>query len=150
MYPVYLADLDPVILNELKNQVSTRYTQSAVRIRADVSVTCYTYEGVEAIKKSLAAAQAVQTQDVPISIKLVAPPLFVLTTSSTDKEAGVERLQLALDTLEKEIKGYGGNIFINMAPKAISQTEDVELEKLLQRAEDEKRQVSGDDDSDME
>ena len=44
------------------------------QVRADIEVTCYTYEGVDAVKDALRAGVACSTEDMPITIKLVAPP----------------------------------------------------------------------------
>lgn len=38
------------------------------------------------------AAEAISTEDCPIKMKLVAPPLYVLTTQSLDKNKGIELL----------------------------------------------------------
>lgn len=145
-----MLDLPADIDKELRAQVEKRYSKQDIKFRADVAVTCYSYEGVDAIKASLAAAQATQTEEHPINIKLVAPPLFVLTTSSPDREDGVAVLQKALDVLDEAIKSRGGSMTVSMAPKAITQVDDNELAALLRRAEDENRLVSGDDDSDAE
>lgn len=45
------------------------------QIRADIEVTCFEYEGINAIKRSLLKGVEMGTEDIPIKIKLVAPPL---------------------------------------------------------------------------
>jgi translation initiation factor 2 subunit 1 len=54
-------------------------------LRADIELTCYTPTGIEAIKKALRAGEEASTEAVPIKAKLVAPPLYVLSTNATDK-----------------------------------------------------------------
>jgi translation initiation factor 2 alpha subunit (eIF-2alpha) len=48
-------------------------------------LTCYTPAGIDAIKKALRAGEKQSNEAVPIKAKLVAPPLYVLSTNSTDK-----------------------------------------------------------------
>ena len=54
-------------------------------MRADIELTCYTPSGIEAIKKALRAGEKASSEAVPIKAKLVAPPLYVLSTNATDK-----------------------------------------------------------------
>lgn len=41
--------------------------------------------GIDAIKKALKAGERESSEAVPIKAKLVAPPLYVLSTNATDK-----------------------------------------------------------------
>lgn len=51
-------------------------TSQAVKIRADVEVACYGYEGIDAVKSALKAGLALSTEELPIKINLIAPPLY--------------------------------------------------------------------------
>ena len=55
------------------------------QIRADIEVTCFQYEGINAIKRALMKGLAHGGEEMPIKIKLVAPPLYVMTCSALDK-----------------------------------------------------------------
>ena len=70
----------------LLEQIQLKLTQQAVKIRADIEVSCYAYEGIDAVKDALRAGIACSTDDVPIKINLIAPPLYVMTTSTAEKE----------------------------------------------------------------
>lgn len=85
----------------LKN-VRRRMTPQPVKVRADVELTCFNYDGIEHIKTAIRAAEALSTEDVPVKMKLVAPPLYVLTTQTLDKAKGVEILN------QGEREGGGG------------------------------------------
>ena len=86
---------DPAILDEcglsdnvkkvLLENIKLKLTQQAVKIRADIEVSCFTYEGIDAIKDALRAGIACSTDEVPIKINLIAPPLYVMTTSTPEK-----------------------------------------------------------------
>ena len=60
-----------------------------LQIRCDVGVTCFTYEGIDAVRESLMAGQVHGTAESPIKVKLIAPPMYVITTSTLDKDFGV-------------------------------------------------------------
>jgi translation initiation factor 2 subunit 1 len=65
--------------------IARRLTPQPIKLRADIEVTCYTPSGIDAIKKALKAGETASTEAVPIKAKLVAPPLYVLSTNATDK-----------------------------------------------------------------
>jgi len=65
--------------------IARRLTPQPIKLRADIELTCYTPSGIEAIKKALRAGETASTEAVPIKAKLVAPPLYVLSTNATDK-----------------------------------------------------------------
>lgn len=48
----------------------------SVKIRSDIEVSCYAYEGIEAVKKALRAGLECSKQDMPVKINLIAPPLY--------------------------------------------------------------------------
>lgn len=80
--------LNPVpqsTLNILTATIARRLTPQPIKLRADIELTCYTPAGIDAIKKALRAGERQSSEAVPIKAKLVAPPLYVLSTNATDK-----------------------------------------------------------------
>ena len=75
----YLIETDTLFLTHLKQ---------AVKVRADIEVSCYTYEGIDAIKAALRAGLECSTEQIPLNIQLIAPPLYVVTTSTTEHKVG--------------------------------------------------------------
>lgn len=120
------------ILNELKTYISKRLTPQAVKIRADVEVSCFSYEGIDAIKEALKSAEDMSTEQMQIKVKLVAAPLYVLTTQALDKQIGIDLLGKAIDKINEVISKYGGVCNITMPPKAVTATGDAELQALLE------------------
>jgi len=98
----------------LQENVARRLTPKAVKIRSDIEVKCFAYEGIDAIKAALKAGEAVSTENVPIKIRLVAPPLYVVTTNSTDKSGGVELMEKALAVIDAKITELGGEMSVKM------------------------------------
>ena len=127
-----------------------RLTPHPVKIRADVEVSCFGYEGIDAVKQALRAGEELSTEAIPIKIKLVAPPLYVLVTHSTDKQGGIALLEQALEKITESIEKSDGKVTIKMKPKTVSAVEDEELAQLMARVEKENTEVQGDDDSEDE
>ncbi|KAK0547792.1 hypothetical protein OC846_004388 [Tilletia horrida] len=142
--------LDENVLKEVQANIARRLTPQPVKIRADVEVTCFRYDGIDAIRSALLAAEELSTETIPIKVKLVAPPLYVVLTQTTDKNGGLALLEQAIDSVGKKIKSSGGDINIKMKPKAVSEVEDAELAQLMARVEKENAEVEGDDDSEGE
>eukprot|EP00096_Caligus_rogercresseyi_P016461 TRINITY_DN912_c0_g1_i1.p1 TRINITY_DN912_c0_g1~~TRINITY_DN912_c0_g1_i1.p1 ORF type:complete len:353 (+),score=152.83 TRINITY_DN912_c0_g1_i1:43-1059(+) len=143
-------DLDEHTKKILFENIEQKLTQQAVKIRADVEVACYHYEGIDAIKEALRAGMACSNETVPIKINLIAPPLYVITTSTPEKVEGLELMQKACEAIKDKISEYGGSFNIQMAPKVVTATDEEDLAKQLERAERENAEVSGDEDEDEE
>ncbi|CAB4064900.1 EIF2S1 [Lepeophtheirus salmonis] len=143
-------DLDEKTKKILFENIQQKLTQQAVKIRADVEVACYRYEGIDAIKEALRAGMACSQEDVSIKINLIAPPLYVITTSTPEKVEGLRVMQEACDAIKSKIGEYGGSFNIQMAPKVVTATDEEDLAKQLERAERENAEVSGDEDEEEE
>lgn len=134
-----------LIRDELLLQISRKLTPNPIKVRADIGVSCFTYEGVDAVKAALRAGEALHTDEVPVKVKLVAAPLFVLTSVSINKQKGIDRLTEAIEMIKTSIEAAGGTLDLKMAPKAVTETDDAELAKLMEKSEAENRMVSGDE-----
>eukprot|EP01102_Stenamoeba_stenopodia_P010630 TRINITY_DN3227_c0_g1_i1.p1 TRINITY_DN3227_c0_g1~~TRINITY_DN3227_c0_g1_i1.p1 ORF type:complete len:372 (+),score=153.33 TRINITY_DN3227_c0_g1_i1:157-1272(+) len=143
-------DINPEVKDVLVKDIRRRLTPQPVKIRADIEVTCFDYEGIDAIKAALIAGQKVGSEDVPIKIKLVAPPLYVMVTTSLDKDKGIAKLNEAIVAAREEIQKRKGDIKVKVAPRAVSDREDRELTAVLEELERKNREVSGDSDDESD
>lgn len=134
------------VIDELKTYIRRRLAPQPIKIRADVEVSCFTYDGIDAIRDALFAGIAVGTENSPIKIRLIAPPIYVLSTMTLEKDAGIALLQKAIDVILEKISEKGGKMDVKMAPKAVSLKEETELQAMMERLELENREVEGDDD----
>jgi translation initiation factor 2 subunit 1 len=91
------------MISSVLSYVKRRLAPQPVKIRADIEVTCFNYEGIDAIKAALLEGESKGTPEAIVKIKLIAPPLYVMTTMSLDKEYGI-------DTLNKSIAAVGAMI----------------------------------------
>lgn len=138
-------NIRPDVLDALLKNIKRRLTPQAVKIRADVEVMCFGYDGIDAIKAALQAAEALGTEEMPVKIKLIAPPLYVIMTQSLNKDAGIALLQQACDTITTIIKARGGDINIKTAPRAVSERDDRLLGLLMETLEKQNQEIDGDD-----
>ncbi|OQS06856.1 eukaryotic translation initiation factor 2 subunit alpha [Thraustotheca clavata] len=139
-------DMAPATLESLRAHIRRRLTPQPIKIRADIEVTCFTYEGIEAIREALQEAQLLSTEDVPVKVKLIAPPMYVMTTNTLDKVKGIATLQEAIEKVRTIITAKGGTISVKMEPKVVSINEEREFLQMMERLENENRPVDGDDD----
>lgn len=112
-------DISEDVHQALKDNIARRLTPKAVKIRSDIEVKCFSYEGIDAIKAALRAGEAVSTAAVPIKIRLVAPPLYVVSSNSTDKVGGVDLMEKALVEIERVISAAGGEMSVKMKVRAV-------------------------------
>ncbi|KAE8149718.1 translation initiation factor 2, alpha subunit [Aspergillus avenaceus] len=136
----------PAVKKELSDYISKRLTPHPTKIRADIEVTCFGYEGIDAVKTALRTAEEANTPENQIKVKLVAPPLYVLTSQCLDKTAGIKQLEEAIQKIESKIKEAGGGCIVKMAPKAVTEHDDAVLQELMEKRERENTLVSGDED----
>jgi len=133
------------VKNALLKNISRRLTPQAVKIRADLEVTCFGYEGIDAIKDALRAGEALSSKDLPIKIKLVAPPLYVMMTQSMAKERGIQALEESIGAISKTIKSKGGEINVKAPPRAVSERDDRLLQTMMENLEKQNQEVGGDE-----
>ena len=139
---------DPAVVQLVLSDVKKKLTPQPVKIRADIEVQCFTYEGIEAVRAALMAGLKCGTEQYPIFIKLIAPPLYVMLTSSLEKADGIKSLETAIAAIEEVIRSRGGKLVVKQAPRATSTQEENALASLLEQIEAESRMVDGDDDDD--
>ena len=52
----------------LLSNVKRRMQASAVKVRADIDITCFQYDGIDAIKEALRTGLALSTEKMPIAV----------------------------------------------------------------------------------
>lgn len=136
--------LNEAVRDAIMKNIRRRMTPQPVKVRADVELTCFAYDGLLHIQSAMRAAQATSTEDCEVKMKLVAPPLYVLTTSTLDKVKGVEVLTAACKACEASIQGNKGRFVVKEAARAVSEREDKMLDEQLKQLEDANAEKDGD------
>jgi len=132
------------IKEELRTYINRRLAPQPVKIRSDVEVSCFTYEGIDAIRDALFAGMALSSEQSQIKIKLIAPPIYSMSTMTLEKEAGIGLLNQSIDVIREKITAKGGKMDVKMAPKAVSLKEETELQAMMDKLAMENEEVDGD------
>ncbi len=90
---------DPIIFALLKD-IRRRMTPQPLKIRADVELSCFEYDGIVSIKNAMHAAELVSTEDCTVKMSLVASPLYVLSTQTSDRQTGICIIDEAVKVLQ--------------------------------------------------
>ncbi|GKT59180.1 eukaryotic translation initiation factor 2 alpha subunit [Colletotrichum tofieldiae] len=133
------------VSEELKSYIAKRLTPQPTKVRADVEVTCFGYEGIDAVKTALRTAESRNDDQTQVKVRLVSPPLYVLTSTCLDKNLGIARLEEAIVEIRTSIEAAGGSLVVKMEPKAVTESDDAELQALMEKRERENAEVSGDE-----
>lgn len=91
------------------HQIKKRMGAKELKLIAQFQLVCYSEEGIEAIKRVLLNAwdkinENFASQNLKVTIKLVSPPHYEITTQSTSKSAGGKILKECLNLIEETSK----------------------------------------------
>eukprot|EP00299_Pterocystis_sp_00344_P017916 c896_g1_i1.p1 GENE.c896_g1_i1~~c896_g1_i1.p1 ORF type:complete len:328 (+),score=86.39 c896_g1_i1:140-985(+) len=143
-------DITPKVRDELLENIRHRLMPQPIKLRADVEVSCFTYEGIDAIKNALRKAQ-ISDGDEAVKITLVAPPAYVFVCTSLDKAKGIDLLKRSIEIVKSEIESSGGKCEVKAEPRSVSQKDDDALAQVMDALQKANTDVGGDDDAnDME
>ncbi|EFC42246.1 predicted protein [Naegleria gruberi] len=131
---------------QLLSIIQNRLKPQPVKLRADIQVTCYSYEGIEAVKEALSEGEKIGTEEeIDIKITLVAPPLYVMATTTSDKQKGLDTLQASIDKITEIIKKYDGEVTVKAPPRVVNEKDDHSLTVLLENLREQNKEVDGDE-----
>ena len=86
-------------------------------VRSEISVTCFTYEGIDAIKYSLNQGLKLSTDSIKININLVTSPRYSVHTETTDTEKAMELIHNANKAINNAIIIRKGEFMIISEPR---------------------------------
>ena len=150
--------VDASVKEALVKDIRRRMTPQPLKIRADVELTCFEYDGVVRIKEAMRSAVAMSESDasngggIKISVSLVASPLYVVTCSTLDKEAGIAAVDAAVAAAAATLEKAGGKVAVKEAARAVSERDDrllAEKMEKLQKVQEEEDSDSGSEDETM-
>ncbi|CAJ2644106.1 eukaryotic translation initiation factor 2 subunit alpha-like protein [Trifolium pratense] len=144
----------PAVTEEVKEalvmNIKRRMTPQPLKIRADIEMKCFQFDGVIHIKEAMRKAEAAGNDDCPVKIKLVAPPLYVLTTQTLDKEKGILVLNNAIASCTESIEQHKGKLLVKEEARVVSERDDKLLQIHMSKLNQDNQDVDGDEDSEEE
>uniref|UniRef100_A0A0N5AAJ8 Eukaryotic translation initiation factor 2 subunit 1 n=1 Tax=Syphacia muris TaxID=451379 RepID=A0A0N5AAJ8_9BILA len=151
---------DPTVLDEcqitddvkekLLEDIRKRLTPQLLKIRADIEVSCFAYDGIDAVKEALIKGQECSTNGIPVKINLIAAPLFVVTAQTLERSEGLAAVNAALDVIKTTIEAHKGTFNVVTAPKVVTDLDEEEIKKRMELMELNDEQEESEEDSDDE
>jgi translation initiation factor 2 subunit 1 len=105
---------------------------------------------VACLQSAMRKAEAVSTEETEVKMKLVAPPLYVLTTQTLDKAEGMELLTKACKACQETIEACKGKLVVKAEARVVSTQDDRLLNEQLENLAKANAEVDGDADSEEE
>ena len=138
------------IKEDLKKILKERLVAQPVKIRSDFKLTCYSFEGIEAIKEALSNGEKKGTEAIPIKFRMIGSPLYECSVTTINKKEGFEIMTKALDEVRKTIQAKNGNFLLETNPQVIGEHEKTLSEQLNEAKNKEKEEEEENDDENQE
>jgi len=111
------------VKEELMKILKVRLVAQPVKIRSAFKLTCYMFDGIDAIKESLLNGEKKGNEHIPIKFRVIGSPLYECTISTINKNEGIEVMNEALQEVKKSIEAKGGNFLIDINPMVLGENE---------------------------
>ncbi|CAG9334855.1 unnamed protein product [Blepharisma stoltei] len=136
------------VKNSLLSVIRSRLSPHPINIRADFGVTCFEYDGIDAIKEALSAGAAMASDRIQVKIRLIAAPVFVLVVTTIDRNQGMILANSVLRKIMEEIKSRGGNFVMKEEPHCLNDQGDLDIEEYIQKQNNAKHIEEGEEEND--
>lgn len=87
-----------------------------VKISGTFKLTCYKFQGIDAIRAALMEGEKHTTAEVPIKFRSISSPTYEGSTTTINKKEGLELMIKAMKTVENSIKLREGNFIMLTQP----------------------------------
>ncbi|OUS41905.1 eukaryotic translation initiation factor 2 alpha subunit-domain-containing protein [Ostreococcus tauri] len=141
--------VEEYVKTALLKDIRRRMTPQPLKIRADVELTCFEYDGVEHIRNALKSAENVTQDGCDVKVSLVASPLYVFTTQTADKEVGIQAIATAISSASDSIVHANGIINVKEHARVVSEKEDRLLAEKIEKIASEVTNESDSEDDTM-
>ena len=111
--------------DEIKNELMNILKKSIpIKIRADFKLTCFNFDGIEAIKEALLKGEKKSTENIQIKLSIIKAPLYrcILTTMNIEK--GLEIMNQVLEVIKTSIEARNGNYLLKVNPSFFGEDEE--------------------------
>lgn len=129
------ADLQAVIIQTAQH----RLKDQPVKLRADLEITCFGAEGVNAIREVLRVGQKFGEElvpAIPLTVSIVAPPSYTVRAQTEFREEGLKRLTDAVAAMTKAMEDYKGTVKQVEVPRVLGDDEDVKKRESSSSSDD--------------
>lgn len=127
----------------LHESIFQRKTSSVIKIRSEMDIRCFHYDGIDKIKEILTQAKHL-VSDGSLDIHLIASPLYSITITCMEAEKGMALMKQAHTFIQHEIQKNRGMATIAQSAFVVGQKEEDEHTERLQKEQDEEAEDVGD------
>jgi translation initiation factor 2 subunit 1 len=117
-----------------------------VKIRSEFKLTCFKFEGIEAMRHALSEGERLSTNEISIKFRILGSPIYECTTETINKSEGLKLMGDALKKVESSIRHLEGNFLIQVKPTIIGEASGKEIDEQLKDFK--KDQVNQEEDDD--
>ncbi len=142
--------VDENIKEELMKILKEKLVPQPLKIRADFKLTCYTFEGIDAIKEALMNGEKKGTEKIPIKFTILGSPLYECSLTAINKEEGINLMNQALEEVKNSIKAKGGSYLLETKPMVLGEGEKSLAEQLKEAKNKEKEDEEGEEEENEE
>jgi len=107
------------LLDKLEKIIRQRMTPKESKLDLTVEISCYTYEGIDAIKK---VVKDIKTRHPDISIVYKSAPEYIMRCTSIDETRTRERLLIVYEDLKYNMEKVGGLVAMATQKSTSSET----------------------------
>lgn len=141
-----LEDVEEVVKKKLIKDVVRRLKPKPVKVVAQFELNCFAKQGIDAIKDALKCGEAVSVKDIKIDVSLIAPPLYILSSTTSKKKACFTLMMKSLGAIEKRILELGGTFKMKEKPFVVGKKHEKELkDRLMELNQEEENEFQYED-----
>eukprot|EP00932_Pfiesteria_piscicida_P005511 SRR837773.1542.p1 GENE.SRR837773.1542~~SRR837773.1542.p1 ORF type:complete len:314 (-),score=174.45 SRR837773.1542:144-953(-) len=122
-----LSGMQEKLKTDIETVLTRRLMSAQVRLQAKCEVSCFDYDGIDAVKAALLEGLKASQEEIKVNIKLIAHPLFALSCLCQDKELGVQVLEQSMELVQKAITSRGGAFEIKAKPTYVATDKELEV-----------------------
>lgn len=113
-------ELEPTVQECLMKEINHRLAEQPFKIQAQVDVTCFTTQGILAVKEALNTGKAhAEQKNQKLDVNLISTPTYRLITQCTDKQQGIDIVNGAMEVIEAAIKERKGHFAVKEEPQEV-------------------------------
>lgn len=117
--------IKPEVRATLMEILKVKMNPQPIKIKADFQLTCYYFEGIDAIKYALLEGEKLSTPEIQIKFRLIGSPLYECSIITVSKHEGIKLMQKALKVVESCIEGKGGKFSLQTNPTVLGKVNDL-------------------------
>jgi translation initiation factor 2 subunit 1 len=101
---------DAILQNILEEIILQKILDYSIKIKAQIEINCYGYDGIDAIRDSLMAGKKCET-DIKLNINLLVSPTYEICVVALDQTKGIDTINHVIHNIQSTINRYDGGFF---------------------------------------